>query len=109
MERLKATVRPIRKKKNENMNEAYKAVKCGKLSISAAAKQYDVPRMTLSDRIIGKVKLDAKMGPATALNIDEEQAFVHYMEYMPKNDLPLTLYQIMGFALCIANEGKTCF
>ena len=33
--------------------------------------------MTLSDRLSGKVKLDAKMWPATALNTEEEQSLVH--------------------------------
>ena len=45
----------------ENMKEAYNAV-VEDVSISAAARRFGVPRMTLSDRIRGKIQLGAKLG-----------------------------------------------
>lgn len=103
----KVTKRALRKRSEHDMYEAYKAVKGGKLSISAAAKRVSVPRMSLSDRVSGKVKLRAKMGPSTALTLDEDTSLVHYIEYMAKRGFPLSITQILGYAFCIAKErGK---
>ena len=99
----------LRNWSEEAMSSAYIAVKGG-LSISAAAKRFNVPRMTLSDRISGRVKLKSKMGVKTALSSEEESALCNYITYMANRGFPLTIQQILGFAWCIAKEhGKRVF
>ncbi|KAH3729694.1 hypothetical protein DPMN_055672 [Dreissena polymorpha] len=63
------------------------------MSVSSASKKFGVPRMTLSDRINGKVALDAKMGVDTALTTDEEAALVSYIGYMANRGFPLSIQQ----------------
>lgn len=97
----------LRKWSEESMISAFNAVKSGNMSISSAAKMFKVPRMTLSDRINGKVSLNAKMGVKTALTEDEELALCNYISYMANRGFPLTIQQLIGFAWCIAREhGK---
>lgn len=86
------------------MSSAFEAVRSGRLSVSSAAKEYNVPRMTLSDRVNGKIPLNAKMGVKTALTTDEESALCSYISYMANRGFPLSIQQLMGFAWCIAKE-----
>ena len=51
----KKKVRPLRQWSVDNMTKAYQSVLNGQLSVAAAAKKFGVPRMTLSDRVSGKV------------------------------------------------------
>ena len=43
------------------MEQAYNAVLENKLSMKHAAKEYGVPRMTLSDRVKGCVPINVKL------------------------------------------------
>ena len=47
------------------------------ISLYGAAKQYNVPRMTLSDRIHGKVSTDPMVGHLTVLSKEEEDSMVN--------------------------------
>ena len=47
------------------------------ISLYGAAKQYNVPRMTLSDRIHGKVSTDPIVGHPTVLSKEEEDSMVN--------------------------------
>lgn len=96
--------RKLRKWSQHNMDEAFKCVQAGKLSISAAAKTYSVPRMTLADRLSGRVKLAAKMGASTYLSAEDETSLCNYIDYMAKRGFPLTISDIKGFAFSIAKE-----
>ncbi|KAH3863016.1 hypothetical protein DPMN_025992 [Dreissena polymorpha] len=87
----------LRKWSTENMISAFNAVKGG-MSVVSAAKKFGVPKMTLSDRISGKVALDAKIGVDTALTTDEEAALVSYIGYMANRGFPLSIQQLIGFA-----------
>ncbi|VDI05778.1 Hypothetical predicted protein [Mytilus galloprovincialis] len=88
----------------EDMSKAYKAAKLGQMSIAQASKTYNVPRMTLSDRVKGKVAMDAKMGASTVLTSEDEISLVNYIEYMAQRGFPLSVSQVIGFAWCIAKE-----
>ena len=68
----------------ENMSAAITAYKMGGIIISlyGAAKQYNVPRMTLSDRIHGKVSTDPIVGHPTVLSKEEDDSMVNYIKYM---------------------------
>ncbi|VDI43001.1 Hypothetical predicted protein [Mytilus galloprovincialis] len=89
----------------EDMSEAYKAAKLGQMSIAQASKTYNVPRMTLSDRVKGKVAMNAKMGASTVLTSEDEISLVNYIEYMAQRGFPLSVSQVIGFAWCIAQES----
>ena len=65
-----------------SMTEAYNAVIEAKVSISAAAQRFGVPRMALSDRPSGRIQCGAKLGNQTALLPGEEDALVRYIKVM---------------------------
>ena len=59
---------------NESMEAAMEAVSGGEMSVSAAAKRFDVPRKTLDDRVKGRVRHGTKPGVSTVLSPEEETA-----------------------------------
>ena len=61
----------------EQMQKAITAVRENGVSISAAAKEHNVPRKTLSDKVNEKHPL--KPGRKTALSSEEELALVNYI------------------------------
>jgi len=46
------------------------------MSISKASREFEVPRMSLSDRVNGKLALESRVGASTALSEDEEIALL---------------------------------
>ena len=62
----------------QNMTAAYDTVKAGLLSIRRAAKQCEVPRTTLHDRLDGQVDLNAKPGRKALLSETEEKKLIDY-------------------------------
>ena len=79
---------------SENMDEAYDAVTNGQMSISAAARAFNVPRMTLSDRVNKKVGMGASWGGKPALSTEDEEALISYIDYMQGRGFPLTVSQV---------------
>lgn len=77
------------------------AVKEGQ-SISGAAKQFDVSRRTLDDRVKGRVQHGTKPGPKAVLSPEEERGLVSYLVYMAEREFPLTPKMTMAFAWAIA-------
>ena len=66
---------PIKKRKlwtEQQMSSAIEAVKGG-MKVFAAAREYNVPRMTLQDRISGRVIHGKNPGPQPYLNQAEEK------------------------------------
>ena len=55
-----------------------KAVEDGS-SIASAAKSHNVPRMTLQDRMLGKVVHGTKPGAKPYLNTEEEKELAEYI------------------------------
>ena len=85
----------------ENMQRAFEAATNGVMSISTAAKTYGVPRMTLSDRVNGKIAVDAYYGHQVALSTSEETSLANYINYMHEHRFPITKLQVMGLAWAI--------
>ena len=80
------------------------------ITISAAAKEYGVPRMTLSDRVKGKVPMDAKIGRPPVLGDEHEAALVRYIHYMADHRYPITRTHVIGLAWAIVlRQGNECF
>ena len=87
----------------EQMQKAITAVRENGVSISAAAKEHNVPRKTLSDKVNEKHPL--KPGRKTALSSEEELALVNYITYMADHAFPLTIPMIKSFASSIAKRS----
>ena len=101
---------PHKQWKDEDMQKAYDAVIIEKLSISAAAKQFNVPRTTLGDRVNGKVPVDVQMGRPVVLGSETEETLVKYISYAAEQRYPITRRQVIGLAWAISLErGQDCF
>lgn len=64
---------------NEAMEAAMDDVKSGKSSLSFAAKQHNVPRSTLHDRVSGKVSHGKNPGLEPYLSAAEEKEFANFL------------------------------
>ena len=82
------------------------AVKRG-ISISGAARQFQVPQKTLDDRMKGRVQHGAKSCPSTALTAEEEGALASYLLYMAEHGFPLTIKMARVFAWAVSLRAGT--
>ena len=83
------------------MRKALSSCKDDGMSIYAAAKQHGIPRMTLSDRVLGKVAINAEIGHPTALSMCEEDSLLHYITYMHERRFPIDRSQVIALAWAI--------
>ena len=67
---------------NHDMIAAISAVCDDKINIAQAAREHNVPRKTLDDRIKNKVVHGTRPGPSTVLTIVEEDSLMSYIIYM---------------------------
>lgn len=94
----------------EAMKKAVDAVNAGQCSISAAARAFDVPRTTLSNKVRGKTNVECRVGRKPALTADEEEAIERYCMYMSNHNFPITRSNVIGLAWALAvRDGKKCF
>lgn len=89
------------------MIAAMSAVRDQKVTISEAAKKYNVPRKTLDDRIKKRVEHGSRPGPSTVLTKEEEDGLVSYLAYMAQRGFPLTRTLTKAFAWAIAVRSGT--
>ena len=75
--------------KKEDLVSAKEEVKNGKMSISSAARHFNVPRTTLSDHVRGRVVNFRSPGPQRQLTDDLEECLVDYLIYMSRQNFPL--------------------
>ena len=61
------------------MEMALESVNNGMMTVRRAALEYNVPKSTLHDRVIGRVKPGAKSGPSRNLDDEEEDEIVHWI------------------------------
>ena len=91
---------------DEDMVAAMSAVHDQSLTVTQAARKYNVPRKTLDDRIKKKVVHGNHPGPSTVLT-SKEDALVSYLVYMAQHGFPLTRTLIKALAWAIAvQSGK---
>ncbi|KAK4306646.1 hypothetical protein Pmani_021539 [Petrolisthes manimaculis] len=95
----------------EDMQRAIKACKTGMMTPSQAAKEYNVPRKTLTDRLQRKVSEDCtNAGRKRALTPGQEKDLCRFIEYMAMRGFPLTVNQILMLAWCIDKvQGRKVF
>ena len=86
---------------DDDMRKALSSCKDDGMSIYAAAKQHGIPRMTLSDRVLGKVAINAQIGHPTALSMCEEDSLLHYIRYMHERRFPIDRSQVIALAWAI--------
>ena len=97
---------------DDDMRQALAACKDRGMSMYASAKRYGVPRMTLSDRMLGKVAVNARIGHPTALTKCEEDALMNYIDYMHNRRFPIDRSQVISLAWAIdlkRDPGKRVF
>ena len=75
------------------------------MSVSAASREFKVPRKTLDDRIRGRVAHGKKPGCTTILTSAEEECLVQYLLYMGELGFPLTRTMVKAFAWAIAERS----
>ena len=76
------SAKKLRRWSQDDMQLAYEAANNGTLTVSAAARTYNVPRSTLKDRLSGKIQLDSSMGRPIVLGKEDEASLVLYVKYM---------------------------
>ncbi|KAF9412963.1 hypothetical protein HW555_008660 [Spodoptera exigua] len=75
------------------MVKAYNEVKSG-ISISAAAKIYNIPYSTLSYKVHGKTLFKRRMGPESYLSTEQENVLVLWILEMAKAGFSVTVHQL---------------
>ena len=88
---------------NESMLAAIKAVQNGS-SVSMAAVCHNVPRMTLQDRLSGRVVHGTKPGPVPYLNKDEEANLAEFLEVVSDVGYGKTKKQIKNMVESAARD-----
>jgi hypothetical protein len=66
----------------EQMNRAFQLVVVNKWEIAVAARECEVPRRTLGDRVNGRVSLSTQNGCPSALTKEEEKRVVSWCDRM---------------------------
>ena len=87
------------------MVSAMNAVEKKEMTIYSAAARFSVPRKTSDERIKGHVKHGASPGLATALTLEQEEAFVSYLFYMADHGYPLTRTMVKAYEWAIAKKS----
>lgn len=85
---------PTKDYKPEQMAHAIEAVQKEGQSISAAAKRFGVPRITLHNKISGKSPMVCTMGPSTVLTSIEEDLLVKWAIASAERRFPITREQL---------------
>ena len=83
----------------EDFEKAVAAVTDNKKNIHSAAKKFNVPHKTLSDRI--NVRCPKNVGRPTYLTKTEESSLIEYIKYMASHRFPLNIKQICAYTWAI--------
>lgn len=78
----------------QQMGWAIEAVKKG-FKISEAAKKFNVPRITLYNKVTGKSPIECSMGPRTILSKEEEYILEIWIKEMLDKHIPVTKEDLM--------------
>ena len=81
------------------------AVSSGKVTITAASREFNVPRKTLDDRVKGRVAHGKKPGISTVLTTQEEESLEKYCIYMAERGFPLTRTMVKAFGWAISKRS----
>ena len=90
--------------KEDNMVRAVDSVLKKDTSIRKAAKEYDIPRSTIADRISGRVLMGAVSGPNKYLNAQQEEELVHFLIECASIGYPRSRQAVIGMVERILND-----
>ena len=102
------TKKPLCKRRQwseQAMVDAMKAVEDG-MSVAKAAREHNVPRTTLQDRVSGNVVHGVRPGPEPYLTHDEETKLAEYITECASAGCSKTRAEIMSIAENIARNKK---
>ena len=77
------------------MKKALEVVQKNELSIRKAAELHGVPKTTLHDRVLGKLKNDGCSGPSKHLTVQEEEELVNFLYRCARIGYPCTRKQVL--------------
>lgn len=89
----------------EQMTAALEAVRRG-VAVASAAKQFNVPRVTLLYKSTGKSPLECSMGPPTILSTAEENILIQWIFELAKLHYPISKLQLIDSVEQIIKETK---
>lgn len=78
----------------QQMGWAIEAVRKG-AKISEAAKKFNVPRITLRNKITGISPIECPMGPSTILSKEEENILEDWIKDMANKHIPITKEELL--------------
>ena len=91
----------------DSLQLAIQDVCCSKLSLRMAARQYGIPKSTLSLYVSGKLQIGARRGPASILSPEEEQRIVDYAVHMEEIGYGCIREQIFDIvAAIVSKDGR---
>jgi len=88
------------------MAAAMADVKSKKLGLRAAAKQYGVPKSTLSKRMSKGIAADVPAGKPPVINIEEEILLVKHLQDMESLGFGLTIRAVCELAFELAEQNS---
>ena len=88
----------------DSLHLAIEDVRTNKLSLRKAARQYGIPKSTLSLYVSGKLQIGAKRGPASVLSAEEEQRLVDYAVHMGQIGYGRTREQLFDIVAKIVSK-----
>ncbi|KAJ8353656.1 hypothetical protein SKAU_G00212230 [Synaphobranchus kaupii] len=103
---MSVTNRQAKKWRDEDMVSAMAACQ-GRMNVAASARQFNVPRKTLDDRVKGHIHQGSKQGPPKKLNQADEKVLVRYALYSARQGFPLTKAMLLSYALTVAKKRGT--
>ena len=84
------------------MMAAMESVSSGKVTVTAASREFNVPRKTIDDRVKEKVTHGKKPGVNTVLTTQEEESQAKHLIYMAECGFPLTRTMVKAFGWAIS-------
>ena len=93
MENHEKRKQPRGKIKRYSQDDIYRClddIRVRKMSISKAAKSYNVPASTIRSKIQNKVPIEAKFGPPPVLSVDEEKLVMKWIFFCCDRGFPVT-------------------
>ena len=91
----------------DSLQLAIQDVRCSKLSLRMAARQYGILKSRLSLYVSGKLQIGARRGPASILSPEEEQRIVDYAVHTGEIGYGRTREQIFDIVAAIVSNGET--
>jgi hypothetical protein len=81
-------------------------IRLGNMGLRKAAKHYQIPKSTLSDRVAGKYKMGSKPGWPQKLSHDDEDKLINHAIERAKLGIGFSKQNFLGFAGDLATKRK---